>query len=95
MNWDAIATLAELIGAAGVIVSLVYVGKQLKQTNAQSRAAAHYARSEAVLNWATSVACCPRLCEILAKVHFHGLVRDDATEPERMHLGYLYGAIVR
>ena len=32
MNWDAIGTIAELIGAAGVILSLVYVGRQLNQS---------------------------------------------------------------
>lgn len=31
MNWDAIAAIAELLGAAGVILSLVYVATQVRQ----------------------------------------------------------------
>ena len=31
MNWDAIGALAELIGAAGVIASLVYLAVQIRQ----------------------------------------------------------------
>ena len=31
MNWDAIAAIAELLGAVGVILSLVYVATQVRQ----------------------------------------------------------------
>ena len=31
MNWDAIAAVGELLGAAGVIVSLLYLASQLRQ----------------------------------------------------------------
>jgi len=31
MNWDAVTGVAELIGATGVIASLVYVGLQIRQ----------------------------------------------------------------
>ena len=34
MNWDAIGALAELVGAAGVIFSLVYLARQIRQSNA-------------------------------------------------------------
>jgi hypothetical protein len=37
MNWDAIATIAELIGAAGVIASLVYVAAQIRDNTRSSR----------------------------------------------------------
>lgn len=33
MNWDAIGAVAELAGALGVIVSLVYLAKQISVTN--------------------------------------------------------------
>ena len=91
---DQLTTIAELIGAAGVILSLIYVGKQLKQTNSISRSNVHWARSDGMVGWATSVACTPDLCETLAKVHYHNLVRDSATEAERMQLGYLLSGLV-
>ena len=34
MNWDAIGAVAELAGAAGVIFSLVYLARQIRQSNA-------------------------------------------------------------
>ena len=33
MNWEAIGAVAELAGALGVIVSLIYLAKQISMTN--------------------------------------------------------------
>ena len=92
MNWDAIGTIAELIGAAGVILSLAYVGKQLRQTNSTSHSE-HVARAEALTSLSMNVACSPHLVETEAKVHYHDLVRNDTTELERIQLGYLFSAL--
>ncbi len=35
MNWDAIGAIGELLGAAGVIVTLVYLARQIQQNNRQ------------------------------------------------------------
>lgn len=91
---DQISSVAELIGALGVILSLVYVGKQLKQTNLMTRSSVHLTRSNVLVDWATTIACAPELCETLAKVHYHKLVREDATDVERMQLGYLFAALL-
>ncbi len=40
MNWDAIAAVAELLGAVGVIASLVYLAGQLRSAGGQARQAA-------------------------------------------------------
>lgn len=37
MNWDAIAAVAEITAALGVIVSLVYLGRQIRQSNATDK----------------------------------------------------------
>jgi hypothetical protein len=37
MNWEAIGGLAELVGALGVIVSLLYLAQQIRMQNRQSR----------------------------------------------------------
>ena len=39
MNWDAIGATAELMAAVGVIISLVFVGLQVKKSNAEARLA--------------------------------------------------------
>jgi hypothetical protein len=33
MNWDAIGAVAELLGALGVIASLVYLGRQINHNS--------------------------------------------------------------
>lgn len=46
MNWDAIATLAEVIGAVGVIASLVYLAQQIRMT----RQVEHLAAFQSIVN---------------------------------------------
>ena len=42
MNWDAIGAIGELLGAAGVIATLVYVGRQIRASSkAQKTATQH------------------------------------------------------
>jgi hypothetical protein len=38
MNWEAIGTIAEVVGAAAVVLSLIYVAAQIKQNTEASRA---------------------------------------------------------
>lgn len=42
MNWDAIGTIAELLGAVGVIVTLVFIALQLRQQIIRSNSEAYY-----------------------------------------------------
>jgi hypothetical protein len=35
MNWDAISTIAEVVGAAAVVVSLIYLAVQIQQNTKQ------------------------------------------------------------
>ena len=39
MNWESISALAELLGAIGVIASLLYVAAQIRQNTRATRAA--------------------------------------------------------
>ena len=43
MNWDAIAALAELTGAVGVIASLFYLAIQIRQNTRSVRASSFHA----------------------------------------------------
>lgn len=38
MNWEAVGTIAEIIGAAGVIASLLYLAVQIRQSTKVARA---------------------------------------------------------
>ena len=35
MNWEAVSTIAEIVGAAAVVISLVYLAAQIRQNNRQ------------------------------------------------------------
>ncbi len=41
MNWEALGAISELVGAAGVIASLIYVGVQVRQNTRSMRAATY------------------------------------------------------
>ena len=46
MNWEAIGAIGEIIGALGVVVSLVYLASQIRTQNRESRLSA-------VMEWTT------------------------------------------
>ena len=47
MNWDAIGAIAELLGAIGVIASLLYLARQMRNGAADARRAAEHGRRAA------------------------------------------------
>lgn len=49
MNWDAISTVAEVVGAVGVIVSLIYLALQVKGNTAVVSAQSRHSLSEFAL----------------------------------------------
>ncbi len=55
MNWDAISSIAELIGAVGVIVSLIYLAFQIKQNTKASKAATRQALADGAQRLASDV----------------------------------------
>lgn len=46
VNWDAIAAIAELMAAIGVIISLIFVGVQVRKSNAEARSATMQATTD-------------------------------------------------
>ena len=92
MDWSAVGAVGELIGALAVVSSLLYVGRQLRQSNTMARAAAWQALNSSMNAWNTTMAASPELSAALAKMHVHGLRRDDASDLERVQLGYACNA---
>ena len=58
MNWEAIGTIAEIVGAAGVIASLLYLAIQIRQSTKVARAETtkdlYLASSDAILQIASN-----------------------------------------
>jgi len=46
VNWDAIGAIAEMLAAVGVIISLIFVGLQVRKGSAESRAATKQATTD-------------------------------------------------
>ncbi len=91
LEWGA---LGELIGGIAIIASLIYVGRQLKQSNSMSRSAVRQELSSERNVWAMSVASSPSLAEAIAKAQLEDLDIEDATHQERIQIGYTFFAIV-
>ena len=47
MNWDAISAVSEIIGAVAVVVSLIYVATQIRQSTQMARSTAKQTLTEA------------------------------------------------
>ncbi len=92
MNWEAIGAIGELLAAVGVIVSLVYLGIQIRQNTASLRSSTQQQLTQfsAQLNVALGVT------PGAADVYQRGLLApEELTGPEKAQLGQLLHAIPR
>ena len=67
MNWDAIGAVGEIIGALGVVLSLVYLATQIRSQNSESRLAAVTEYTNQWNEWSASFADHPQLSELWVK----------------------------
>ncbi len=74
MNWEAVGAVGEILGALGVIVSLVYLASQIRMQNRASRASAATEWTNQWNHFLGSFAEHPNLSELFVKG-----VRDFAT----------------
>ena len=55
MNWDAAGAIAEFVGAAAVLLSLIYLANQIRQNTAVARSVARQGIAEAAMAEVTSI----------------------------------------
>lgn len=67
MNWDAVGAIAELLGAAAVVVSLVYVATQVRESTRQARRDATRDLATRMSDISLAVASSPELGELLVR----------------------------
>ena len=98
MNWDAIGAIAELLGAVGVIASLVYLASQIRESREQmiqntraSKAAAHQMYEQGVSSTIMDAVRIPGLQEVLRRgdIDFEGLNEEDAHRYSNVALVYV------
>lgn len=82
MNWDAIGAVGEMVGASGVILSLVYLASQIRSQNTESRLAAVTEWTNQWNEWTASFADHPQLSELWVKgsADFHSLSQAESVQ---------------
>ena len=74
MNWDAIAAIAEMLGAVTVLATLVYLAFQIKQSNTHMQSAAAQSQADNQLRWMADLAKDPELFQL-----YRTGLKDDAA----------------
>jgi hypothetical protein len=94
MNWDMIGALAELLGAAGVVISLVYLGSQTRSNTRALKASAGF---EATHSWATfnetAIGWSDEFFESAIKAHDHSVPLTDFSELQVARLAFAWRAL--
>ena len=80
MNWEAVGAIAELLGAIGVIISLVYLAIQIRQNTRSSRAATF----QAVVSDAQRINALVIENEDIARLRRVGFVEPEKLNPDEL-----------
>lgn len=92
MNWDAIGAVAELVGAAGVVITLLYLALQVRQNTKALRAATF----QAVIDYATGFAETVARDGDLAAIFQRGMADfESLSESERFRFHFQLIALLR
>jgi hypothetical protein len=75
LNWEALGAVAELVGAVGVIVSLMYLARQIGQNTRSIRVASYQ-------SWFTSYDSLSNM--ILGSAEFDALLHRGLDEPQSL-----------
>jgi hypothetical protein len=90
VDWDAIGAVGEVIGAAGVIFSLVYLATQIRSSSKQANADAIYNLQKGQSDVMEAFVSNPDLAKLLAKVQ-----RGDTLEAhEEIQLNFIIARVV-
>ena len=89
MNWGAVGAVAELLGAIGVIVSLVYLARQIGQNTRAVRVAAYQSWFASYESYSNLMLGDPEFASLLER----GIYASDSLPPDE--LARLKGALRR
>lgn len=94
MDWDAIGALAELVGAVGVIASLVYLASQIRQNTNAMRGTAHESSVARNTSWTIAIGSSAQVAALLTKGHsdYHSLSSEERYQYTHMLTAMFLGA---
>lgn len=105
MNWVAIGTIAEIVGAAAVVVSLLYVAMQIRQNTRQIRVATYEGTTRDFRKFTREVLTAgltdvfilgledPDSLDDNQKLDFAFMIYDVFKAFENVHYHYLHGTL--
>lgn len=88
MNWTAVGAIGELLGAATVVASLLYVARQMKQGNRIARAEAFRAAQLKLVDVMANMSQDSEWMELFVRLRYEGLGRDEMSGTERAKAGF-------
>ena len=89
MDWDAIGAIGEVIGAAGVIFSLVYLATQIRSSAKQANADAIYNLQKGQADIMETLSSNPGLAILLAKLESG----DSLTTHEEIQIDFMVAKV--
>lgn len=91
MNWEAIGAIGEVVGAAGVIISLLYLALQIRGDARAKRAETVHQQSEAFRDFLHIVATNREVADIYVRgIRDFGSLNDEELARFSSHLGFLF-----
>jgi hypothetical protein len=92
MNWEALGALAELAGAIGVVVSLLYLATQIRQNTRSVRIASHHGLMSEFRNIVRVLAQDPELGNLVKKGLEHP---EQLSETDRPRFGSQLAGLIQ
>ena len=94
MNWEAIAAIGEITGAAAVVVSIVYLSFQIKSNTRATMARASFDASHSWAQFNEQMTLAPDdVLALISKTYEPGATIDDVSETEYMRMVILHRTI--
>jgi len=91
MNWEAIGAIGEIVGAIGVIITLVYLAVQIRSSARATEAQVHANLSFEMESLAVALAQDDTLADAMSLA----LREGDLTDAQRTKLGWWFGGFMR
>jgi len=82
MNWDAIGAISDFVAAAAVIVTLIYLSIQIRDTHKTTKSHATFISVDLATKWRSALTQDAKMAEILAKAN----VGETLTDSEQIRL---------
>ncbi len=77
MNWDLVATIAEVVAAIGVIASLIYVARQVRSAQSTAADTNRLTRASGAHEWLLTVAATDNLRDSVSKTYGLGPFHEE------------------